>query len=140
MRAKAVFQGSLKGSEIDFIQGPQYVTVKGKLQGLPPGKHGFHIHEFGHPVCSKAGSHFNPDGNPHGGLRDKLSHAGDLGNIRNGLVYLRTKKVSLTGKRGIVGRSLVLHEGEDDLGVSGDPTGHAGKRLDCAIIGWAAGV
>ena len=80
----------------------------------------------------------NPDGNPHGGLHDKLSHAGDLGNIRNGLVYLRTKKASLTGKRGIVGRSLVLHEGEDDLGSSGDPTGHAGKRLDCAIIGWAA--
>tara|TARA_R110000803_G_scaffold44265_1_gene93738 strand:- start:983 stop:1387 length:405 start_codon:yes stop_codon:yes gene_type:complete len=133
MRAKAVFQGSLKGSEIDFIQGPQYVTIKGKLQGLPPGKHGFHIHEFGHPNCSKAGSHFNPDGNPHGGLHDKLSHAGDLGNIRNGLVYLRTKKASLTGKRGIV-----LHEGEDDLGSSGDPTGHAGKRLDCAIIGWAA--
>jgi len=136
MRAKAVFQGSLKGSEIDFIQGPQYMTIKGKLQGLPTGKHGFHIHEFGHPDCSKAGSHFNPNGNPHGGLRDKLSHAGDLGNIRNGFVNIRTKKISLTGKKGVVGRSLILHEGEDDLGSSGDPTGHAGKRLGCAVIGW----
>ena len=138
MRAKAVFQGKLKGSEIDFIQGPQYVTIKGKLQGLPPGKHGFHIHEFGHPECSKAGSHFNPDGYAHGGLHDKISHAGDLGNVRNGLVYLRTKKVSLTGKRGIIGRSLILHEGEDDLGKSGDPTGKAGKRLDCSIIGFSS--
>ena len=135
MRAKAVFGGSLKGSEINFIQGSQYVTIKGTLKGLPPGKHGFHIHEFGHPDCSKAGSHFNPDGFDHGGLHGKNSHAGDLGNVRNGLVYLRTKKFSLTGKRGVIGRSLVVHEGEDDLGKSGDPTGKAGKRLGCALIG-----
>lgn len=138
MRAKAVFGGSLKGSEINFIQGPQYVTVKGKLQGLPLGKRGFHIHEFGHPECSKAGSHFNPDGFDHGGLHDRNSHAGDLGNVRNGMVYLRTKKFSLTGNRGVIGRSLIIHEGEDDLGKSGDPTGKAGKRLGCAIIGIAS--
>lgn len=138
MRAKAVFGGSLKGSEINFTQGPQYVTIKGTLQGLPPGKHGFHIHEFGHPECSKAGSHFNPDGFDHGGLHDRNSHAGDLGNVRNGMVYLRTKKFSLTGNRGVIGRSLIIHEGEDDLGKSRDPTGKAGKRLGCAIIGIAS--
>ena len=37
MKAIAVFQGDLKGSVVEF--------VKGKLIGLPPGNHGFPIHE-----------------------------------------------------------------------------------------------
>ena len=40
----------------------------------------------------------------------------------------------------VIGRSLVIHEDEDDLGKGGFPdsltTGHAGKRLDCAVIGY----
>lgn len=40
----------------------------------------------------------------------------------------------------IVGRSFVIHIGEDDLGRGGTiqslTTGNAGERLDCAVIGY----
>ena len=42
-------------------------------------------------------------------------------------------------KRNILGRSLIIHKDEDDYGKGGHSdsltTGHAGKRLDCAVIG-----
>ena len=144
MKAIAVFQGKLKNSEIHFNQSASDspVNVKGKLTGLPIGKHGFHIHEYGDlsgKDCMAAGSHFNPRGYPHGGLNDHRSHAGDLGNVQNGTVGFKTKKFSLFGKNSVIGRSLIIHEGEDDLGRGDYPdsstTGHAGKRIDCAVIG-----
>lgn len=134
MKAIAVFN---KGSVIEFIQGnPKgFVTVKGVIKGMPPGKHGLHIHEFGDltgPGRLTAGGHYNPAGKPHGGLYDTESHAGDLGNVSNGPIHFKTKKFSV---KEIIGRALIIHEGEDDLGLSGDPTGHAGKRMECAVIG-----
>ena len=42
-------------------------------------------------------------------------------------------------KRNIIGRAIVIHKGEDDCGKGGHDdsltTGHAGGRLDCAVIG-----
>ena len=132
MKAIAVFP---KGSIVEFIQGTPngYVTIKGVIKGLSRGKHGFHIHEYGDlsgPGCLSAGGHYNPRGKPHGGLRDRESHAGDLGNVINGPIHFKTKKFSV---KEIIGRALIIHEDEDDLISS--PTGHAGKRLECAVIG-----
>ena len=74
------------------------------------------------------------------------SHAGDLGNItatkeRYSTFHFSTPKISLfEGEPSVIGRSLVIHEDEDDLGKGGFPdsltTGHTGKRLDCAGIGY----
>jgi len=37
------------------------------------------------------------------------------------------------------GRSVIIHADKDDYGLGGEPdsltTGHAGKRIACAIIG-----
>ena len=38
------------------------VTLKGQIDGLKAGDHGFHIHEFGDiTTCGDAGGHYNPD-------------------------------------------------------------------------------
>lgn len=75
-----------------------------------------------------------------------MRHVGDLGNINvnsDGTakvdIRIDAKKLSLVGPKSIVGRTLVLHEGEDDLGLGTFPdsktTGHAGGRLGCGVIG-----
>jgi Cu-Zn family superoxide dismutase len=92
------------------------------------------------------GGHFNPTNAEHGSRTSVSSHAGDFGNItaaqdRSSAFHFSTDKVSLfEGELSVIGRSLVIHEDEDDLGKGGHSdsltTGHAGKRLDCAVIGY----
>jgi len=127
-----------------FIQrGDSPTLIKGTINGLQPGKHGFHIHEYGDlsKGCESAGAHYNPDGVDHGDLEQ--GHVGDLGNIEandQGIANFSivSKRVDLTGDRSIVGRAAVVHTDEDDLGQGGDEeslkTGNAGDRLACGVI------
>lgn len=54
------------------------------------------------------------------------------------IVNIEDSVISLNGPLSIVGRGLVVHAGEDDLGTGGDAgsmtTGNAGPRLGCGII------
>uniref|UniRef100_A0A7R9JZJ0 Superoxide dismutase [Cu-Zn] n=1 Tax=Timema genevievae TaxID=629358 RepID=A0A7R9JZJ0_TIMGE len=132
---------------VTFVQtdsGP--VTVTGAILGLNTGKHGFHIHEKGDITggCMAAGGHFNPEKKNHGSPNDTDRHVGDLGNIEvvSGVinnVQLTDSLISLTGPHSIVGRAVVVHSDEDDLGKGGFTdsltTGHAGSRLACGVIG-----
>ena len=116
------------------------------MKGMKPGKHGIHIHQTGdlRKGCESLGPHYNPFGKYHGGPNDKERHVGDLGNItadKNGNVkiLLRDKLIKLRGKYSIVGRSVVVHEDEDDLGKGffddSKTTGHSGRRVVCGVIG-----
>jgi Cu-Zn family superoxide dismutase len=124
----------------------QKTTIAATFSGMTPGKHGFHIHEFGNltNACHTAGAHYNPYKKTHGGPEDEERHVGDLGNVvadENGNVdfKLEDKLIKLTGEFSVIGRSIVIHEAEDDLGKGGfsdsKTTGHAGGRLACGIIG-----
>ncbi len=117
--------------------------IVGKITGLEPGEHGFHIHEFGDlsQGCESAGGHYNPDGVDHGDLDE--GHVGDLGNItadRSGTASFEivAERIDLIGERSVVGRAVVVHKDEDDLGKGGDAeslkTGNAGDRLACGVI------
>lgn len=148
----AVFNNKLTGY-VSFLQRKtqnkdKEVRVNGLIKGLKQGKHGIHIHRFGNLLsddCQSCGGHFNPTCKQHGGRHDLNSHAGDLGNItanQDGIAKFRfvvKNKITLKGKHSIFGRSLVIHEGEDDLGRGGHndslTTGHSGGRIDCAVIG-----
>ena len=133
----------VKGT-ILLMQGPGTATlIKGTITGLTPGKHGFHIHEFGDMSegCKSMGAHYNPAGVDHGDL--KLGHVGDLENVvadDNGVATfsITAPRVDLLGDRSVIGRGLVIHADEDDLGKGGDAeslkTGNAGDRLACGII------
>ncbi|WP_243290485.1 superoxide dismutase family protein [Bacillus sp. FJAT-47783] len=115
------------------------------LEGLPPGEHGFHIHEKGEctpPDFSSAGNHFNPDEKKHGLLHPEGAHAGDLQNItadENGMVDHELKAPNLTLKKGEKnsllqkdGTAIIVTEGKDD-GMS-QPSGDSGKRIACGEI------
>jgi len=124
-----------------FVQKPGSATIiQGIVKGLTPGKHGLHIHEYGDlsDGCDSAGGHYNPDGVDHGGLQE--GHVGDLGNIiadKSGIsrFQIKAERVKLLD---VVGRAIVVHADEDDLGKGGDEeslkTGNAGDRVGCGVI------
>ncbi|CAK9296757.1 unnamed protein product [Gordionus sp. m RMFG-2023] len=126
-------QGKAKGV-IEFFQKDEHspVEIKGNLAGLEPGKHGFHVHEFGDLTqgCTSAGIHYNPDKKTHGGPDDSIRHNGDLGNVTS----------DASGKCHI-SKTDKVHAKEDDYGKGGDEeslkTGNAGERVGCGIIGLA---
>jgi len=123
------------------------VKIEYEIKGLKNGKHGFHIHEYGDLTdgCISSCSHFNPYNTNHGGRHSKERHVGDLGNIttKNGVTTGKfyDDYISLNPKKKccIIGRCVVVHDKEDDLGQGGDEeslkTGNAGKRLACGVIG-----
>ncbi len=135
--------GSAVHGRVEFTQVEGGVRIVADVYGLPPGKHGFHIHtngDCGAPDGKSAGGHFNPAGTPHGGPDADATkrHVGDLGNLEadkaTNAHYDRIDKVvALSGARSVIGRAVIVHAGEDDL--SSQPTGAAGRRLACGVIG-----
>ena len=147
VNAVCVIQGKINGI-IYLEEKGKSTLIHGKITGLKSGKHGFHIHEFGDlsDGCMSLCAHYNPTKKNHGGRTDKDRHVGDLGNIeadKKGIAefHFEDKLVKLKGKYSVIGRSLVIHEGEDDLGKGEFPdsktTGHSGGRIGCGVIGYA---
>ncbi|WP_437224293.1 superoxide dismutase family protein [Planctomicrobium sp. SH661] len=117
------------------------VQITGEITGLTPGKHGFHVHEFGDLSDEKglaAGPHYNPDGHEHGGPESAAHHAGDLGNVEANDQGVAKVKITAHGLslHHILGRSLVVHAGEDDL--KSQPSGDSGDRVAIGVIALAA--
>ena len=125
-----------------FEETQKGLKITGHFLDVPPGKHGFHIHQFG--TCGDggkaAGSHYNPADVSHGDLLREgftKAHAGDLGNIEvgpDGKVQFEKVVPGLTlsgGKYNIAGRAVVLHEKVDNFG---QPVGNAGGRIGCGPI------
>eukprot|EP01094_Clydonella_sp_ATCC50884_P015852 TRINITY_DN26521_c0_g1_i1.p2 TRINITY_DN26521_c0_g1~~TRINITY_DN26521_c0_g1_i1.p2 ORF type:complete len:155 (+),score=50.72 TRINITY_DN26521_c0_g1_i1:35-499(+) len=138
---------ALSGTVTFTQEAPDAPTrIQAELKGLTPGKHGFHIHMYGDTTngCTSTGGHFNPHGKNHGGPDAEERHVGDLGNITAGddgsaVLDVTDRNVSLAGPHSVVGRAIVVHAGEDDLGLGGHDdsltTGHAGGRVLCGVIG-----
>ncbi len=136
---------------VEFEEKGTKVVIKGNLKSTKykNSSHGIHIHEAGDlsEKCMGACGHFNPYNKQHGGPTSKERHVGDLGNIRfdaRGVAKFRMEDslVKLRGtKANVIGRSVVIHEDMDDLGMGNHndslTTGHAGKRITCAVIGYS---
>ena len=143
MSAVAVFTGDVVG-DVLFQEEKGGCKVIASFTKLPPGEHGFHIHKAGDlrgKGCLGACEHYH-NGPPtaHGGPPSSSlpRHTGDLGNIQNAPCKKNyfLKSVTLSD---LYGRSVIVHEDKDDLGVGpfedSVTTGHSGKRIACAIIG-----
>jgi Cu-Zn family superoxide dismutase len=142
----AVFQGKLSGY-VKFSETPNdNVKIEINIKGLKQGQHGFHIHEKGNLLdkCMSCKGHYNPYNKNHGDRIDKERHVGDLGNITANSkgevkMIMYDNIIKLKGKYSIIGRSVVIHSGVDDLGRGKNKeslkTGNAGSRIDCAVIG-----
>ncbi|TUM96407.1 Extracellular superoxide dismutase [Cu-Zn] [Bagarius yarrelli] len=119
----------------------QNLQVMFKLHGLPvnPTKpRAIHIHQYGDMSegCTSTGGHYNPERVNH------PLHPGDFGNFipHNGKIRRAiTCGATLYGGNSVIGRAVVIHEKEDDMGQGGDAGsllhGNAGARLACCVIG-----
>jgi len=137
--------------EIVITETPYGVVFSPSLAGLPPGLHGFHVHE--NPSCEPkekdgqrvaalaAGGHLDPAGSKHHGLPWGDGHLGDApplfvdakGNADQPVLAPRLKLADLEG------RSLMIHAGGDNHADHPAPLGGGGERLACGVIrqeGW----
>lgn len=150
--AVAVFDTStVKGTVICKPAGIYAVKLFVTFTALPPGKHGFHIHESGDlrgEGCKGACAHYHRGkpsnhGDEPGTRRER--HTGDLGNVELPSTGPFEKTYVLKGVKiqDLWGRSCIVHADEDDLGLGeyedSQTTGHSGARLACAIFGRSKG-
>ncbi len=142
---------SVEGAEVGTVTfrpagfGGLILTLE--ATGLPPGAHGFHLHETGECDAATgfetAGGHLNPTGRSHGWLNEMGAHLGDLPNIlvpEDGelaveffLPMLSLGPVAdahslMAGD----GAAVMVHSGPDDY--ASDPAGNAGDRIACGVI------
>jgi Cu-Zn family superoxide dismutase len=145
--AKAVFVDT-KGKEIGsatLTQTPNGVLISADLSSLPPGEHGFHIHESGRCDAAdgfkSAGDHYAPKKHEHGFKVKDGPHAGDMPNLfvgENGKlrIHVFNPRVSLDKGEATLfdsdGSALVVHAKADDY--QSQPSGDSGDRIACAVI------
>ena len=125
-----------------FSKVDEGVRVTAEIAGLSEGNKGFHIHQYGDCTAANgtsAGGHFNPDEMDHAGPTDAMRHMGDMGNIvadYDGMATIDYVDATININM-ILGRGVIVHNGEDDL--TSQPSGAAGPRVACGVIGIAAG-
>lgn len=129
------------GETIGTINAKQ--TAKGllltpHLHGLPPGLHGFHIHQ--NPSCLEkgmaAGDHFDPQHTQqHLGPYEK-GHLGDLPALQvdsqgNASIPMLAPRLRIENLKN---HALVIHSGGDNYSDRPQPLGGGGSRIACGVI------
>lgn len=124
---------------VTFTEEGGKIKVHAVITGLTPGKHGFHVHQFGawSEDGMATGGHFNPTEAKHADVTAPARHVGDLGNITadesgKATVDLEDSHLKFHGPSSIIGRGVVVHEKADDL--TSQPAGAAGGRLAVGTI------
>ncbi len=137
---------SAQVGQVVISESPYGVVFSPSLAGLPPGVHGFHVHE--NPNCGPkekdgkmvpalaAGGHYDPAASKHHGLPWGDGHLGDLpalyvdaqGNAATPVLAPRLKLADVTS------RSLMIHAGGDNHADHPAPLGGGGARLFCGVI------
>jgi Cu-Zn family superoxide dismutase len=132
---------------VAFTDTAEGLLITPKLSGLPPGEHGFHIHEKGDcgpgmnqgkPAAGfAAGGHYDPaHTKKHLGPLSTAGHRGDLPVLvvdSRGDATQPVKAPHLTVAE-IRGRSIMIHAGGDNYSDTPLPLGGGGARIACGVI------
>jgi superoxide dismutase, Cu-Zn family len=141
--AEIKIAGGQSAGTVTLTEVASGTLIKVDLKGLPPGAHGFHVHEAG--TCdgdfSSAGAIYNPLGAKHGFINEEGPMAGDLPNLVAGAdgsvhaeimtPYLHLNKDTEDTIFDADGSALVIFEKADDY--QSDPE-ESDKRIGCGII------
>ncbi|KQY10545.1 superoxide dismutase [Massilia sp. Root133] len=117
------------------------------LTNLPPGSHGYHVHEMascgttekdGKKVpAGAAGGHFDPTGAKHHAGPSGDGHLGDLPPLvvgNNGGASTAVTAPRLTKLSEVKGKALMIHAGGDNFSDQPKPLGGGGDRIACGVI------
>jgi Cu-Zn family superoxide dismutase len=118
-----------------------------KLAGLPPGAHGFHVHEIANcgPAMKDgkmqaglaAGGHYDPHATGrHVGPTGDAGHRGDLPVLNVAADGTATEMVHALrlSVHEVRGRAIVIHEGGDNFSDQPKPLGGGGGRIACGVV------
>lgn len=125
---------------------PEGLKLTPALGDLPPGVHGFHVHDKpdcsaavkdGKPVAAlAAGGHYDPAmTGKHEGPSGK-GHLGDLPALTVGSDGKATTPVVASRLKvaDVKGRSLMIHSGGDNYSDAPAPLGGGGARIACGVV------
>src|SRR5205823_2902234 len=132
---------------VTIIDAAGGATIRTALKGLPPGPHGFHIHENGscqpgtannQPVpAGAAGGHFDPQKSGRHEGPQGSGHLGDLPVLEaaaDGSANHTLSVPRLTDVAGLKGKSVMIHAGGDNYSDQPAPLGGGGARIACGVI------
>ena len=144
--ATAAGAGASAGT-VRIVETPYGLAFYPALAGLPPGQHGFHVHEK--PSCAPAeqngamaaaigaGGHLDPASTKKHGEPWGDGHLGDLpplyvaadGSAASPVLAPRLKLAD------VADRALMVHAGGDNHADHPAPLGGGGPRIVCGVIG-----
>ena len=143
--AQATGTGAAVGT-VRIVETPYGLAFHPSLNGLPPGLHGFHVHEK--PSCAPgeqngaavpalgAGGHLDPAGTKKHGEPWGDGHLGDLpplyvaadGSATSPVLSPRLKLAD------VIDRALMIHAGGDNHADHPAPLGGGGGRIACGVV------
>lgn len=128
--------------------GPGGAVFQVDLHGLPPGQHGFHVHQ--NPSCAPAtaadgkvtpaggaGPHFDPAKTGMHMGPNGAGHMGDLPVVTvgaDGTAKADLVAPHVTAVKDLHGHALMLHAGGDNYADQPAPLGGGGARMACGVI------
>lgn len=136
------------GEEIGQVvvrSSPHGAVFMPQLRGLPPGLHGFHLHETADcspaikdgrkTAAAAAGGHYDPEDSGRHGHPWSEGHRGDLpplyvdgsGNAQQPVLAPRIKVQEVKN------RALMIHAGGDNHSDHPEPLGGGGERIACGV-------
>lgn len=131
---------------VAIAEGPGGLVLTPALTDLPPGVHGFHVHQ--NADCSAgekdgkqvaglaAGGHYDPAATAKHEGPAGTGHLGDLPGLIVGADGKATQPLSAPRLKlsDMAGRSLMIHAGGDTYSDMPAPLGGGGARLACGVI------